>query len=71
LRAIDGLDDVADLPEVIRVEPAVRPGDLISDDFEIWAVNLLVAGLTGYQELADFYAEAKALVRFDIEPLAR
>ena len=70
LRAVHGLEEVAELPEVVRVVPAVSPGDLISDDFEIWAVNLLVAGLTDYQELTDFYAEASSLVRFDIEPLS-
>ena len=69
LRAIHGLDEVAALPDVIRVVAAVRPGDVISDDFEIWAVNLLVAGLSDYEELVECYREASALVRFDVEPL--
>ena len=54
LRAIHGLDEVAALPDVIRVVAAVRPGDVISDDFAIWAVNLPVA-LAAPERWAEFY----------------
>jgi len=69
LLAIHGLAEVAELPDVIRVVPVSQPGDLITDDYEIFAVNLVVAGFLDHQDLQDTYAEANALVRFDVEPL--
>ena len=68
LKAIHGLDAVADLPDVLQVVPSVRPGDLITADYEIFAVNLVVAGFDDYADLEDIYAQADALVTFEIEP---
>lgn len=69
LRAINGLDAVADLPDVISVVPSVTPGDLITDDYEIFAVNLVVAGFGDHAALRRVYDQADALVSFDIEPV--
>ncbi|MFI7673240.1 ATP-grasp domain-containing protein [Actinophytocola sp. NPDC049390] len=68
LRAVHGLDDVADLPDVIRVVTSVAPGDLITEDYEIFAVNLIVAGFEDEADLMDIYAVADKLVRFEVEP---
>ncbi|MCT2581920.1 ATP-grasp domain-containing protein [Actinophytocola sp. S1-96] len=69
LRAVHGLDDLAELPDVIRVVSSVAPGDLITDDYEIFAVNVVVAGFADEDDLAGVYAEAAKLVRFDLDPL--
>jgi biotin carboxylase len=69
LRAVHGLDKVAELPDVIRVVPSVRPGDLVTTDYEMFAVNLVVAGFVDYADLVDVYQQATELVTFEIDPL--
>lgn len=69
LRAIHGLDEVAELPDVIRVVPSVRPGDLVTADYEMFAVNLVVAGFVDYADLVDVHQQATELVTFEIDPL--
>jgi biotin carboxylase len=66
---IHGLDDVADLPEVLEVVPTVEPGQILSDDHEVLAVNLLVAGFFDADELAALYDEAAKLIRLETEPV--
>lgn len=69
LRAVHGLDEVADLPDVIRVASSVRPGELVTADYEMFAVNLVVAGFVDYADLEEVYQQASELVSFDIDPL--
>ncbi|WP_206797450.1 ATP-grasp domain-containing protein [Amycolatopsis sp. MtRt-6] len=64
---IDGLDELADLPEVFSVITTVSPGQLLSDDHETYAVNAFVAGFADADDLAALYAEATKLVRFELE----
>lgn len=68
LRAVRGLEEVAELPDVIRVVQSVQPGDLLTDDYEIFAINLLVAGFTDYADLEEIYQEVSQLVSFEIDP---
>jgi biotin carboxylase len=69
LTAIHGLDELAELPEVLQVVCSVRPGDVVTDDYEVFAVNVVVAGFADHDDLEQVYAQADALVRFDVEPL--
>jgi biotin carboxylase len=66
---IHGLDEVAALPEVLEVVPTVEPGQILSDDHEILAVNLLVAGFFDADELATVYEDAAKLIRLETEPV--
>lgn len=62
-----GTDEVADLPEVLEVVTIVRPGQLLTDDQEIYAVNVLAAGFADTEDLAALHAEAAKLIRFELE----
>ncbi|WP_103354433.1 ATP-grasp domain-containing protein [Amycolatopsis sp. CA-128772] len=64
---VEGTGDVADLPEVLDVVTIVTPGQLLGDDQEIYAVNVLVAGFADLDDLAALHAEATKLVRFELE----
>ncbi len=66
---VHGLDEVAALPEVLDVVPTILPGQVLSDDHEILAVNLLVAGFFDIDELAAIYDEANKLIRMETEPV--
>jgi biotin carboxylase len=66
LVAIHGLDEVAALPEVLNVVTTVAPGQLLTDDQEVYAVNLLVAGFSDPGELAALHAEASRLIRYEL-----
>jgi biotin carboxylase len=66
---IHGLDEVAALPEVLNVITAVSPGDVLDDEHEIYAVNLLAAGFQDKEDLLALYEEAGALVRLELEPV--
>jgi hypothetical protein len=70
LTAIHGLDAVAKHPDVMEVVCQVEPGDLVTDEYEMFAVNVLVAGLETREELLATYAEISDLVDFAIEPVA-
>ncbi|WP_370963600.1 ATP-grasp domain-containing protein [Amycolatopsis sp. cg9] len=64
---VEGTAEVADLPEVLDVVTIVSPGQVLSDDQEIYAVNVLVAGFADVDDLAALHAEAAKLVRFELE----
>ncbi|MFF1614072.1 ATP-grasp domain-containing protein [Amycolatopsis sp. NPDC058278] len=64
---VEGTDAVADLPEVLDVVTIVSPGQVLTDDQEIYAVNVLVAGFADADDLAALHAEATKLVRFELE----
>lgn len=68
LDAVHGLDEVAELPEVLNVIPGVSVGDVLSEDVETYAVNLLVGGFIDRDDLRAVYDEAAALVRLDLAP---
>lgn len=67
LTGIGGLDEIADLPEVIDVVTTVSPGQVLTDEQEIYAVNLVVAGFADHDDLAALHAEASKLVRLELE----
>ncbi|HEY9389425.1 MAG TPA: ATP-grasp domain-containing protein [Mycobacteriales bacterium] len=67
---VDGTDDVADLPEVIQVVTIVSPGQVLTDEQEIYAVNVFVAGFTDHEELAAIHDEAAKLIRFELEDIS-
>lgn len=59
LERIDGLQAVEALPGVREVIPFCHPGDYIDvQDIEFFAVNLLVQGITGRENLESLYKEA-------------
>ncbi|HEY3465149.1 MAG TPA: ATP-grasp domain-containing protein, partial [Amycolatopsis sp.] len=64
---VEGTAEVADLPEVLEVVTIVSPGQVLTDDQEIYAVNVLVAGFADADDLAALHAEATKLVRFELE----
>lgn len=64
---VDGTGEVADLPEVLEVVTIVRPGQVLTDDQEIYAVNVLAAGFADTEDLAALHAEAAKLIRFELE----
>ncbi|RSM59287.1 biotin carboxylase [Amycolatopsis sp. WAC 01376] len=67
LTGIGGLDEIAELPEVIDVVTTVSPGQVLTDEQEIYAVNLVVAGFADHDDLAALHAEASKLVRLELE----
>ncbi|MET8998775.1 ATP-grasp domain-containing protein [Amycolatopsis sp. NPDC004169] len=66
LTGIGGLDEVAALPEVIDVVTTVSPGQVLSDEQETYAVNLVVAGFADHEDLAALHAEASKLIRLEV-----
>lgn len=68
LRAVHGLDDVAALPDVAWTFPLARPGDLITEEYESWAVGVIVAGFADTDDLRDTQQEVARLVRLEMEP---
>jgi biotin carboxylase len=64
-----GLDEVAELPEVLDVIPGAQPGQILGGDYEVYAVNVLLAGFTSEAEVLDLYKEILGRVRLEIEPL--
>ncbi|WP_103354434.1 ATP-grasp domain-containing protein [Amycolatopsis sp. CA-128772] len=66
LTGIGGLDEVAALPEVVDVVTTVSPGQVLTDEQEVYAVNLVVAGFAGHDDLAALHAEASKLIRLEV-----
>ncbi|WP_370963601.1 ATP-grasp domain-containing protein [Amycolatopsis sp. cg9] len=66
LTGIGGLDEVAALPEVVDVVTTVSPGQVLTDEQETYAVNLVVAGFAGHEDLAALHAEASKLIRLEV-----
>lgn len=66
LRAVHGIDDVAALPDVIAVVPMAEPGDVITDEYETFAVAVIVAGFADVDDLADTYQRVDSLLRLEI-----
>ncbi|MET8998774.1 ATP-grasp domain-containing protein [Amycolatopsis sp. NPDC004169] len=64
---VEGAGEVADLPEVLDVVTIVSPGQVLTDDQEIYAVNVLVAGFADLDDLAALHAEATKLIHFELE----
>ena len=66
LEAIHGLDELAELPEVLNVITTVTPGQVLTDEQEIYVVNLVVAGFADAEELAGLHAEASSLIKLEL-----
>ncbi|MEU0538050.1 ATP-grasp domain-containing protein [Amycolatopsis tolypomycina] len=66
LRSVGGLDEVAALPEVVDVVTTVSPGQVLTDEQETYAVNLVVAGFADHEDLAALHAEASKLIRLEV-----
>lgn len=67
LKEVGGLDEVAALPEVVDVVTTVSPGQVLTDEQETYAVNLVVAGFADHDDLAALHAEASKLIRLEVE----
>lgn len=67
---VDGVDEVAELPEVIQVASIVSPGQVLTDEQEVYAVNVFVAGFTDHEELAAIHDEAAKLITFELEDVS-
>jgi biotin carboxylase len=68
LRAIHGLDEVEALADVVHVEPGVQPGDVITDEYEVFAVNVIVAGFLNREDLLETYDHVAKAVRIELDP---
>lgn len=66
LEAIHGLAELAELPEVVTVVTTVAPGQVLTDEQEIYVVNLVVAGFADHEELAALHAEASSLIKLEL-----
>lgn len=66
LEAIGGLDKLAELPEVLNVITTATPGQILTDEQEIYVVNLVVAGFADHEELAALHAEASSLITLEL-----
>lgn len=66
---IHGLEALERHPDVVRVVPMASPGDIVSDEYETFPVNVLAAGLATREDQLRAYAEFSALVRLECEPL--
>ena len=66
---IHGLEEVAEIPEVLQVVATVEPGQILSEDHEILAVNMLIVGYLDADDLSSIYDEAVKLIRLETEPL--
>lgn len=64
---VTGTDDVADLPEVLEVVTIVTPGQVLSGDQEVYAVNIFAAGFADAEDLAALHAEATKLIHIELE----
>ena len=67
---VHGLDEVAEIPEVIEVMSIVSPGDELTDEQQIYAVNVFLAGFTDHEDLAAIRDEAAKLIRFELEDVS-
>jgi predicted ATP-grasp superfamily ATP-dependent carboligase len=67
--ALHGLDDVTLHPAVIAVVPLCQPGDVLDDEIETFAINVLVYGLETRRELVQAYDEIARLVSVELEPV--
>jgi biotin carboxylase len=64
-----GLDEVADLPEVLDVLPVAQPGQILGGHYEVFAVNVLLTGFSSEAEVLDLHKEIVRLVQLEIEPV--
>jgi biotin carboxylase len=65
---IRGLDQVAELPDVIGVYQLVPLGTWVSTSFEVFAVVILASASDGDEALAELRAQAAELIRFVVGP---
>lgn len=65
---IDGLDALAEHPDVLLVVPVIQAGEVLTTDHETFPLNVLVAGPTTRDELEQTYRELATAVRFVVEP---
>lgn len=68
LIAMNGLDAVEMLPDVIAVIPLGRLGDVLSDESETFTVNVVAAGFFDLDDLLETYRQVDALIELVVEP---
>ncbi|TDP89066.1 ATP-grasp domain-containing protein [Labedaea rhizosphaerae] len=66
LEAIHGVEELSELPEVLNVITTVSPGQVLTDEQEIYVVNLVVAGFADHEELAALHAEAASMIKLEL-----
>lgn len=69
LKAIHGLDEVAQAPEVLQVVPASEPGQILSDEHEVFIVNILMAGFFDEEELLTAHRDVQSRIWLETEPI--
>ncbi len=69
LVAIHGLDELADSPEVLEIIPAAEPGQILSDDHEVFIVNVFLAGFLDEEELLEAHQDVQNRIRLETEPI--
>jgi biotin carboxylase len=69
LTRIHGLDELEDLPEVIQVVPSAEPGQILSDDHEVFIVNVLLAGFMDEEEMMEAHRDVQRTVWLETEPV--
>lgn len=65
---LNGLEAVEAMPDILAVIPQVRVGDPITDEFEVFAVNMVAAGFFDLDDLLETYRQAESLIELVIEP---
>jgi biotin carboxylase len=67
LRAIHGIEELEAHPDVLRVVPVRRPGDLISNEREMHVVLAVVAGFLDRDDLVETYGEVDGAIRLEFD----
>ena len=67
---LSGVEDIAELPEVIQAFSIVSPGQVLTDEQEIYAVNVFVVGLADHEDLIAIHDEAAKLLSFELEDVS-
>lgn len=69
VRAIRGLDTVADHPDVVAVTPEAAVGDVLSVDHEERVATVVVAGFLDRDDLVKTYYELADAIEVDVDPV--
>ncbi|QSB16312.1 ATP-grasp domain-containing protein [Natronosporangium hydrolyticum] len=63
LRAVEGLDQVANHPDVLSVNSSLEPGDLLTDEHEVIVATAVLAGFVDREDLVKTYHELAGSIR--------
>ena len=69
VRAVHGLDKVAEHPDVISVDAGLAPGQVVTDEYESHMIGIMVAGFLDRDDLIETYHQLASMVTLEIEPI--